>query len=153
MNVRRLERLIQILEDVAEREDGFDLGSWANPCGTTACAVGWACFDAQFQAEGLRMMNMESKRGLVHPTLETVRTAGYKDREVWPCFEGLEAWLAIMRFFDIRGGDAFKLFSPGNYTSRACRNPRAVIARIRALLAEAAPILPPVAIKALEPVS
>ena len=53
INVQRLHHLIAILESVPE--ESFDLSLWRreSPCGTIACAVGWACADPLFNAQEL----------------------------------------------------------------------------------------------------
>lgn len=114
MNVERLKHLITILSAVPPEH--FDLGYW--DCGTTACAVGWACRDEQFNKQGL--------------------TVGAADtyREV-PRFSGLARWDAVEAFFDLDYDQAQHLFSLGYYDVDPRPTPDDVIARIEAMLREA----------------
>lgn len=68
MNVERLTHLIEILRQVESSHRPFDLTVWASTgvspnttsgsaeaCGTSACALGYAALDPQFQAQGLAL--------------------------------------------------------------------------------------------------
>lgn len=68
MNKERLQALANVLREVPDAN--FDLETWrytpgsgenatdvqvlSHNCGTTACAIGWACAMPEFQAQGLR---------------------------------------------------------------------------------------------------
>lgn len=47
----RLQRLAHILNDLTPGQ--VELDNWQSRCGTTACALGWACTDPEFIREGL----------------------------------------------------------------------------------------------------
>jgi hypothetical protein len=61
-------------------------------CGTTACAVGWACAMPEFKAEGLR------------------------DAAGAPVYMGHGGWDAVEAFFDLSYGESVALFSLDHYT-------------------------------------
>lgn len=109
----RLARLVEVLEKVDSGElreiEGdpatFDIREWR--CGSTACAIGWACYDEVLKREGLHM---------------DVDTPMYKDDISWD---------AVMKFFDIGYNKAVELFCES--TSDTARD---VINKIKAYLAE-----------------
>lgn len=91
MRTDRLLKLAEFLDTV--EEDKFSLVTW--DCGTTACAVGWACRMPEFQAEGLGI-DFEEGYGL-------------------PTFHGYGGWQAVREFFQIDHETAALLFSEYSY--------------------------------------
>ena len=131
MNVNRLNRLSEILSKVPEKS--FDISKWTNQtsienevdCGTTACAVGWACFDKGFNEEGLHY---------------TLGENSYDGREfLEPTFKSKKGWSAVEAFFGIESDIAFFLFDSDYYDNLHWYldrgvEPRDVINRIKILL-------------------
>lgn len=124
MSRERLERLASLLDTV--KPEHFNLTGWytgrytataeftpdnIQGCGTTACAVGWACTIPEFRNAGLYM---------------TQRNA--------PAFEALEGYEAVSRFFEIDADKTRWLFSPVPYSIEEYKDPAAVATRIRELL-------------------
>lgn len=66
-------------------------------CGTTGCAVGWACAYPPFQAEGLEFMS-----GM-------------------PYFKGRNAWDAVIEFFEINISEAMFMFGCLNNSGKKDR--------------------------------
>ncbi|MCY1464232.1 hypothetical protein D9M71_822310 [compost metagenome] len=97
-------------------DEHFDLDLWYDEgtCGTTACAVGWACLDPWFNDQGL-MLN---------------RDTIFED----PQFGELRQWEAVCAFFGISQGQAEHLFFYLSYAANERRNPLAVVARIEGML-------------------
>jgi hypothetical protein len=116
MNTERLLRLADHLDTVPE--SAFDLMDWA--CGTTACAVGHACFIPEFMAAGLRMDFIDG--GLPIPS-----------------FGNCYGWMAAGVFFDLPPGASVKLFDPDYYSHRA--KPQDVAARIRQFVGVTKPVI------------
>jgi hypothetical protein len=83
MNVKRLLRLADHLDGVPVAR--FDIHDWA--CGTTACAIGHACFVTEFMADGL-FMDFRPVDGVVYDGPE-------------PAFGNLKGWEAVEEFFDL----------------------------------------------------
>jgi hypothetical protein len=114
MRIDRLNHLITILENVPPER--FDLGTWS--CGTTACAVGWAAVDKNFNAEGFYLFN----------TIPHLRTE----------HETLKSWDAVKVFFELTSTQVYHLFSDEEYSDDGDSPSGAtavdVIARIRALI-------------------
>lgn len=108
MNIERLEHLKEILSKVPVNQ--FDLGVWIvgakdngkkfeqliGGCGTSACAIGWACTDAYFNKQGLHYHIDEDD-------LEEARLGEIKFEDVngFPVFEGKKGFYAVCKFFDI----------------------------------------------------
>lgn len=118
MNKARLKHLIKILSRVPEEK--FNLRDWGhadseseNVCGTSACAVGHACFDPKFRKQGLTYELGQFNR-------------------IYPVFEDRVAWLAVWRFFDLNSAEAHWLFDHNAYAIRA--TPKMVIDRIKHLV-------------------
>lgn len=115
MNKQRLLLLAEALETRIPAKK-FDLATWRDDsraasngttdndllhtCGTTACAVGWACALPEFQKEGLRY-------GTAGPTLEGLVTE--------PGKEWRDSWTAVETFFGLSEDDAAWLFIDDNY--------------------------------------
>lgn len=114
MNIARLQRLITILQSVPPEQ--FDLGIWK--CGTTACAVGWACADPAFIAQGLRHFPG------VGPTYDK---PGREPNEFYT------HWRAVEEFFGLSDVQAFRLFSSHSYAADR-PVPQDVADRIAALI-------------------
>ena len=85
-------------------------------CGTTGCAVGWACALPEFKAEGLSWNGTPALAidGVIRQT----------------------SWVAVEMFFDLTYDQAHKLFDSAWYGSAQRRDPRAVSNRIREMVAE-----------------
>ena len=98
MNKERLLRLADVILPKVPKAN-FDMSYWE--CGTTACAIGWACQDPVFNAEGFKF------------------TEGYGDAWKVPVFQAepdtFKRWFAIQRFFDLNLVDAEYLFSGTKY--------------------------------------
>ena len=108
MNVERLEHLKEILSKVPVNQ--FDLGVWIvgakdngkkfeqliGGCGTSACAIGWACTDEDFNKQGLHYSIDEDE-------LEEAKEGFIKFEEVtgFPRFEDEKGFYAVCKFFDI----------------------------------------------------
>jgi hypothetical protein len=97
--LRRLIRLKAIMEFVDNYPKGFDIGWWTHKeeCGTTACVLGWAGYDTEFQ-----------KEGLVTLTKGPVGEVWYKDRS-----KGSQAFCNVdagLKFFGLTTDEAFDLF-------------------------------------------
>ncbi len=93
MNRHRLEVLSKFLRTVPVEE--FDIETWRSPCGTTACAVGWACTIPEFKEAGLLLRADDD--GLFEPVFLT------------PNGELID-WIAVENFFDITRWAALSLF-------------------------------------------
>jgi hypothetical protein len=104
----------------------FDLTDWiylVRPdCGFSACAIGHACLDSRFNAEGLFMHFGSSELYGMAPTY----THDGQPLLTWP---------AVGAFFDLTPGQVDRLFDPQEYSVPQRTNPAAVRQRIEALLA------------------
>lgn len=114
MNIQRLQHLITILQGVPP--DRFNLAAWK--CGTTACAVGWACLAPEFNKQGL-----------------TFRGPGpvYSKPDAEPD-EFYTHWRAVEEFFGLTEVQAWHLFTEHAYASIPNPVPQDVADRITALL-------------------
>ena len=113
MNIERLNHLITILERVQsdpKEKVKFDMNVWINYCGTSACAVGFACLDPIFQAQGLEIRDNEPK------------------------FQDFYGYIAAYKFFEITHAEAMDLFCPLDYDGYGKIEPVDVIDRIRTLI-------------------
>lgn len=112
MQIERLKHLVAILEKV--RPARFNISIWhvENSCGATACALGWASLDPEFNRQGF--------------TLASV--GGH-----WPMFKEHDGYSAAAEFFSITMEQSIHLFYPNEYPSDR-RGPADVIARIKELL-------------------
>lgn len=140
MNIKRLKKLQNLLLNAAKYKpvDIFYLGSWyedsydytcpkdnmltGHTCGTSACALGLACLDRQFQDEGLKLTPDTE-----HPWLGPS-----------PEFEGKKAFEAGAAFFDISLRNSQCLFDPDQYegSSEWDITPKMVADRIQELIDE-----------------
>ncbi|MBF3563881.1 hypothetical protein ISF73_11190 [Burkholderia pseudomallei] len=137
MHIERLKMLSSMLKTV--NPNHFDLGDWVDSpwstreaiaipnddlrqrivdCGTTACAVGWACMMPEFQAQGLNYK------------WDTVCYSS----ALSPTYEGEESWLAVCNFFEIDRPTADYLFSHHEYEVGRATEPSEVAERIDALI-------------------
>lgn len=113
LQVERLKTLYAVISGIPEKK--LDLESWRSgrirarawyaeevpvtdkallhTCGTTACAVGYACVYPEFVKQGLTFNRAENT----------------------PTFEGQGSWTAVTRFFGILPKEAQYLFANGTY--------------------------------------
>ncbi len=106
---KRLRTLANYLESVPKER--FDLHSW--DCGTTACAVGYACKIPEFEQAGLGLGSSGQ------PT--------YNGR----CF----GFTAAAKFFGISSENAHKLFD-ANYYREGRDGVKAVVNKIRRFISD-----------------
>lgn len=112
MNKERLEQMVVMLRNLPpEKRSKFDISEWH--CGTSACAVGSACFDPWFNEQGLYLNEYGS-----------------------PSFDGWSSWDAVEAFFGLEPSDALNLFYGGNYPKGDDTTPAEVAARIEAFIAD-----------------
>ncbi|TCG09320.1 hypothetical protein BZM27_05830 [Paraburkholderia steynii] len=114
MNRERLQQMVTMLRNLPEDAIRFDLARWhddENSCGTTACAVGHACFNKVFTDQGLKLVD-----------------------DV-PNFNGYESWDAVEEFFELSGPVSSDLFYSPHYPNGDRTTPGEVADRIEALLA------------------
>lgn len=124
---KRLQKLADFLKIVDEaqfdlrdwRSDGFDMDNPEHSsCGSTACAVGWACTIPEFRAEGL--------------TIGGSGSPSYRTEAVT-----YEHWYAVQAFFGLSCGESYELFSALEYeddSGKVIATPADVIKRIEDLL-------------------
>lgn len=137
MNIERLQYLADFLRTVPE--DHFDLRTWRadntkdhmafqlvsneslmqHACGTTGCAVGWACALPTFQEQGL----VWAGRG---PRYNCTRH-----------LTSLTGWEAVQAFFDLDQEQGQTLFEASRYKSgySTTIQPGTVANRIEAMIA------------------
>lgn len=114
MNIERLQKLVDLLKQVPQ--ENLDLTNWGSAfdevtvkptmkenleCGYSACAIGWACIDKEFNEEGLTY-NI-SDEGITPATLDS-------DGEFY-----LYGWPAIRKFFDLPEEISLHLFADWEY--------------------------------------
>jgi hypothetical protein len=124
MQADRLLKLAEYLRTVDKRK--FDLDTWGEvvrdketgelKCGTTACAVGHACFNPDFRDEGLGISAFYLKDGGIVPT-----------------FNGYYGPYAVSIFFDIDAIQTNHLFYADSY-KYGRRGPRSVANRIESFV-------------------
>ena len=119
-NEERLKVLADFLAKVPVNH--FDLNSWIcrssitqeeliqHKCGTSACAVGWACTIPEFMEQGLSMHHSGQ-----------------------PTFKGTHSWDAAEGFFGLLYDEAIALFSSESYMPDE-NGPEHVAQRIRTFL-------------------
>ena len=164
MEVKRLRRLIKVLEGVERARLPFDLDVWgratdaegndpwedgtpiSEACGTVCCAVGYGALDRRLRAEGLKMI--VNADGVMHE----VSTVGAFNRILRSTQKNTPAgesayfyalikygphtdWDAVGAFFGLNHGLAQSLFLADSYPKHKA-TPRDVIRRIEALIAE-----------------
>ena len=107
MQVERLKTLARFLNTKVDNKE-FDISYWINTtnCGTTCCALGWACSIPEFQAAGLTLWN---------PLIN--------DSKPVPCYKEkgvvYRDFDAAVKFFDITDKESLFLFSSLNYKKSA----------------------------------
>lgn len=116
MKRKRLKHLILVLEQVEKLGRKFDMGVWwaqlDHECGTSACALGWACQDPWFLSKGLHLNELKE------PQFGTNRTLD-----------------AAAAFFDIDINASLELFNPTTWDIPwKDIKPQHVIDRIKNLL-------------------
>ncbi len=109
MNRHRLEVLSKFLRTLPVKK--FDIETWRSDCGTTACAIGWACTIPEFQEAGLEI----------------------DEPYEMPSFMGAFHYPAVAKFFDIKTEMSKILFSPVFYAANP--TPSDVADKIDTLLA------------------
>lgn len=124
---KRLLTLAKFLLTVPE--DNFDLSTWRagdcsgfvtdeklnnHTCGTTACAVGWACSIPEFINLGLHM-----------PLHRVSAWSSY------PVFSGQVSWDAVEKFFGITQEESKYLFQSDYYYGTSEATPSGVAIRIK----------------------
>lgn len=107
---KRLLKLADHLDIVPNRK--FDLACW--DCGTTACAMGYACRMPSFNKAGLRLGKLTA-------------TPYYKN---WAGFE------AAQKFFGLGQVEALTLFSPSYNPLGYKATPKGIAKQIRQLVAD-----------------
>lgn len=135
MNRDRLNHLITVLKQIEAEDRPFDMWSWAHqedehPCGTAACALGWASLDPKFNAAGLELVAEFEDGRLVSFT-----SIGNDDDpdQVFPRFQGRNGFDAGALFFDISYEESTFLFDPSSYDTGE-PTPADVISHIEVLL-------------------
>jgi hypothetical protein len=90
----RADRLLKLADFLGTLDDKlFDMNQWRSPCGTVACAMGWAATIPEFAEAGLKL-----------------------DREYsYPEFDYYAGFGAAAAFFEISYDDAVELFSSSGY--------------------------------------
>jgi hypothetical protein len=123
MNKKRLLKLADYLETVPRKR--FNMDHWASAkfcgkpkepeheCGTSACALGWACTIPSFKRAGLKFIECGSNF--------------WTHIDLVPDFEGSTGYGAAASLFGIRYSQAEWLFSPES----PARTPKQVAKRIR----------------------
>ena len=108
VGMRRLLKLADYLRKVKKRD--FNMSHWSGPpnpwdsgvnCGTTACAMGYACHIPSFKRAGLKLV----------PYPGTLGERG----ECYPAFDGANEFDAAAKFFGISHQEASYLFNPMEY--------------------------------------
>jgi hypothetical protein len=94
MHRERLEQMVVMLRGLPPEK--FDIAEWHTPseCGTTACAVGWACVAPVFVKQGLYLHDQA------------------------PAFQTLTGWAAVHQFFELGSHDSHFLFDADWYDRR-----------------------------------
>lgn len=120
MNIGKLQHLVTVLENTT---GNFQLDTWGSNiiengrielnCNTVCCAIGWACFDEEFQAQGLKY--------------------GVIGSSIIPVYNDMDSWDAVCDFFEIEHFDALRLFSANEYPIDK-RTKEDVIYRINAFI-------------------
>lgn len=110
---RRLNLLADLLEQRVKPER-FDLRTWScgdvieEGCGTTACAVGWACSFPEFNEMGLYLTKQfDPAYGLIMPGLSGFEAQTYHDAHLH--------WEAVSHCFGIHHDQATWLFDFYDY--------------------------------------
>jgi hypothetical protein len=140
MKQERLEMLIDVLQRVQDDDLPFDMGAWIerkSPCGTSACALGYAALDPRFQALGLRMVTRKGDILSIEQYNDMAMEAWTKFRQTIimdVSYQGEDAYRAGSLLFDISLAASAALFDPETY-GRLDTKPCHVIERVRAVIA------------------
>lgn len=152
MNIERLTKLAELLDTVPPERFNMDYWGLASAysnlkelnvaeCGTSACALGWACSIPEFQAAGLHL----------HRNGTSIRYDHFEPRfktrsEAYPALEAIyEGFKAGAKFFGITLEQSEWLFLPREYEPPGFDQdedppivitPADVAARIRTLIAQ-----------------
>ena len=110
----RLEQLANFADDLALHQ--FNLSCWYSR--GKGCAVGLAAQEPWFQAQGLRLEAEESLK------------------DCRPVYRGAKDWVAVAAFFEISIAQARQLFQREPATGGLQPDPKRIVAKIRAFLAE-----------------
>lgn len=97
MNAERLLKLADFLETVDEEH--FNLAKVG--CGTTGCAIGWACYIPEFRDAGFKLVYYDDR---FYP---------------YPVYGGRVGFHAVEAFFDLPYYDAQQLFDTPGYRTDA----------------------------------
>ena len=143
MNRERLTHLVTVLRRVHDERKPFAMGNWAtdsdHPCGTAACAFGWAAFDPEFQKQGLNVeafvFGVRQYFTLDSPASVEAMTnmPGYSGFVGQIRFEDNNDFYAAMAFFELDENTALMLFMPSSYPTSAV-GPLDVVERVEELL-------------------
>lgn len=94
-------------------------------CGSTACAIGWACSNPEFIRLGFKMA---AKREAGYPPNKADLTS------LTPYYKGAEGWDAVKQFFDLDLDTARILFDADYYDDGEATTVNEVIARLDELI-------------------
>lgn len=121
---RRLLKLADFLEKLPRKR--FDYGTWVGEdwagkqdlsCGTTACAVGWACTIPAFRRAGLKLAKTSFETGT-------------------PTFGEVTSFKAAAEFFELNMRDVDHLFNPiASHIDEFNATPKYVAKKIRKFVA------------------
>lgn len=132
MDTQRLHTLADFLDTVPEEK--FYMGLWAesaefaNKCGATACAFGWACEVLEFKKAGLSM-SVSIYNGGRSPT-----------HCYHPTYLGRQGFVAAEVFFDLEADEAEYLFAEEwGDEDRASDTPKDAAQRIRDFIKHGVP--------------
>lgn len=156
MNRERLTHLIAVLERVEAQRLNFDLNRFvaaasdysssadpvipiiSEPCGTSACAAGYAAMDPTFMEQGLRLKFTpadETDEVLYDPKVHGDRIQIDPESGGYPVYGRFSTCEALKAFFDLDGDTTDYLFYPHKYPANTTVGPRQVIERIQEVLA------------------
>lgn len=140
-NMKAFQELIRVLESIPEGQ--LALESWVskmisnqgkeNPCGTVACAIGWAAQDKWFNDQGFKLLSPSEYNSF----------SGGDELDYLPIYEvksqdfienGLKyGFYAVEYFFGISHAQAQKLFLRESYRFSEQVTPQEVIDRIKSM--------------------
>lgn len=162
MNIERLTRLKEIMQTVHDEKKPFTLATWVylgsrpGECGTTACAMGYAALDPEFQKQGLGWETSYS-RYANDPSedtyIKTIKLSGIVSRrdipggnttkvfsvDIYPVYLGRNRFDAAAAFFGLNDTESRYLFSDLPYRDEGIDAPTAlhVIAHLDRVLTDA----------------
>jgi hypothetical protein len=109
---KRTKRLLPMIADAVDAapEKEFSMATW--DCGTTACAIGWACRDPEFcEASGLKLKKIFNR---LYPVVGITQMTDFD---------------AVAQALGMSEQETYFLFDPSQYDNKTNRH--AVSARIR----------------------